>query len=65
MTPQNRPPETVTIGKCACGHSRAAHTSKFGGCGFCACLLFQLDDVVREVRDPGSARRPLPDQPKK
>ena len=65
MTPQPaRPAETVTIGKCACGHSRAAHQSKFGGCGFCACLLFQLDDIVREERLPPQRRRPLPEPPK-
>jgi hypothetical protein len=65
MTPQGRvPPETVTIGKCACGHSGAAHNSKFGGCGFCACLLFHLDDIVREERPPQQRRRPLPEPPK-
>jgi len=47
------PQELVTIGKCTCGHSRAAHErSKFHGCAFCACLQFQLDQIVQEVKQP-------------
>ena len=52
MTPEHQ----VPIGKCACGHSRAAHQTRLGGCGFCRCLQFQLDDVVHEVRPLPKAR---------
>lgn len=39
-----------TIGKCMCGHSRAAHASShFTGCGFCGCVRFQLDHVEQEI----------------
>jgi hypothetical protein len=64
MTPR----ELVTIGKCTCGHSRAAHEgSKLGGCAFCGCLEFQLDEIVQEVKparrsSPGPSSTP-PKQP--
>jgi hypothetical protein len=64
VTPQNQ----VTIGKCSCGHSRAAHNTKLGGCGFCACMLFQLDDIIREDKTALPRRQlpaaPPPDAPK-
>ncbi|HEY8694884.1 MAG TPA: hypothetical protein VIR57_19310 [Chloroflexota bacterium] len=65
MTPQNQ----VTIGKCVCGHSRAAHQTKISRCGFCACLHFQLDDIVQEIKPSVPARRyhpaPRPDPGKR
>jgi hypothetical protein len=53
VTPDNH----VTIGKCICGHSRAAHQTKKARCGFCACLHFHLDDIVQEIKPPAPVRR--------
>ncbi len=56
MTPQ----QLITIGKCVCGHSRAAHDhSKLHGCGFCSCLEFNLDEIVQEVK-PARRQPPRP-----
>lgn len=64
VTPQNQ----VTIGKCICGHSRAAHQTKKARCGFCDCLRFYLDDIVQEIKTPAPRRRfapaPPPESPK-